>query len=83
MPNSARRIFYHKKVLQELGLGTVSEERPTAVILYPSSFGDQRGGLDLQAPPDHHDFLHAFEVDTLRIPVSLAFLSFPRPQDAA
>ncbi len=73
----------HRAVLQELGWGSDSAQRPTAVILYPASpldqMSDQRGGLDLQAAPNHLDVLRDFEVDVVRIPVSLPYAEASPP----
>jgi 5-methylcytosine-specific restriction endonuclease McrBC regulatory subunit McrC len=77
----------HRNVLRELGLGLDSGDRPTAVILYPAAAGDQasdqRHGLDLQAAPNQMNVLHDFEVDILRVPVIMTFLSSSRLQNAA
>jgi 5-methylcytosine-specific restriction endonuclease McrBC regulatory subunit McrC len=77
----------HKQVLRELGLGSDSHERPTAVILYPAAPGDQSAdqarGLDLKAAPNQMNVLHDFEVDILRIPVIMPFLSSSQLQEAA
>jgi 5-methylcytosine-specific restriction endonuclease McrBC regulatory subunit McrC len=77
----------HKAVLRELGLGSDSRERPTAVILYPASpdaqLTDQAHGLDLQAASNDLNVLYDFEVDVLRIPLSLPYLARFRLQEAA
>ena len=80
-----------KKVLGELGPGSGSNEPPAAVILYPAQVGDQipdhESGLDLSAPSGDVDVRHDFEVDVLRIPVSLPYLEESRssrlPADAS
>jgi 5-methylcytosine-specific restriction enzyme subunit McrC len=67
----------HKGVLRELGFGSEPDERPTAVILYPASPGDQvadqERDLDLNASANEFDVLHDFEVDVLWIPVILPY----------
>ncbi len=77
----------HKEVLRQLGFGSDSNERPTAVILYPATPADQASGqgrgLDLKAAPNHMNVLHDFEVDILRIPVIMPFLSSSQLQEAA
>jgi 5-methylcytosine-specific restriction endonuclease McrBC regulatory subunit McrC len=77
----------HRHVLRELGLGLNSGERPTAVILYPAApdhqASDQGHGLDLQAALNQMNVLHDFEVDILRVPIIMPFLSSSRLQNAA
>jgi len=80
-----------RRVLNELKPGSDSDQHPTAVILYPAQLGDQmpdhESGLDLSAPPGDVDVRHDFEVDILRIPVSLPYLEESRssrlPADAS
>jgi 5-methylcytosine-specific restriction enzyme subunit McrC len=77
----------HRQVLRELGLGSDSGDRPTAVILYPAAAGDQASdqghGIDLQALLNNSNVLHDFEVDILRVPVNLPSLSIAQLRDAA
>jgi hypothetical protein len=46
-------------------------------------FPDQARGLDLKAALNERNVLPDFEIDILRVPVSLPFLSSSRLQDAA
>jgi 5-methylcytosine-specific restriction endonuclease McrBC regulatory subunit McrC len=77
----------HKAVLRQLDLDQNTDERPIAVILYPPSSGDQmpdqRRGLDLQASIGDHNILHDFEIDVVRIPVSLPYQFFAGLQKVA
>jgi hypothetical protein len=71
------------RVLSELGPGLDLSDHPTAVILYPTSPGDkgpeERSELELKTPPNRVDALHDFEVDVLRIPVSLPYMEASAP----
>jgi 5-methylcytosine-specific restriction enzyme subunit McrC len=75
------------RVLSELGPGSDSDHRPTAVILYPALPGDQVSdqarGLNLRAALRDGNVLQDFEFDILRIPVILPSLSSSRLQDEA
>jgi hypothetical protein len=71
------------KLTSRNGNSENGENGSESIFPVATIFPDQARGLDLKAALNERNVLPDFEIDILRVPVSLPFLSSSRLQDAA